>query len=107
MTTRYIVLRPFKQGDRLLERGEEFIPDGGKWDHILIDPEKKYVRIEEVPDAPKKPVQKKVVKKKKAKPKAKKKAVKQKKYGCDYCERVFDTPQGKAAHTRFCKEKNE
>ena len=106
MTTRYIVLRPFKQGDRLLERGEEFIPDGGKWDHILIDPEKKYVRIEEVPDAPKKPAPKKTkTKTTKRTTKGTKARTKTKKYRCDYCKRTFDTPQGKAAHTRFCKQK--
>ena len=64
MTTKYIVIKPGKYNGKYLERGDEFIPEGGKWDHVIIDPEKKYIRIEEVPDVPKKPAPKK----RKAKP---------------------------------------
>ena len=97
MTTKMIVNRPFKYDGKQLEIGDEFIPVGGLWDHVLTDPEKKYIRIEEVKEKPKP--------KKKKKPVAKKKSPAKKKYTCDYCERVFDSPQGKAAHTRFCKQK--
>ena len=100
MTTKMIANTPFKYDGKQLEIGDEFIPVGGKWDHILTDPEKKYIRIEEVEEP--KPKKKKLVKKK---PAAKKKAKKKTKYTCDYCERVVDSPQGKAAHTRFCKQK--
>ena len=80
----YIVNREFKYDGKLLQPGEEFIPVGGKWDYKLTDPENKYVRIE--------------------KDKLKKKA-KKTEYQCDYCDRTFTTPQGKAAHMRFCKQK--
>ena len=80
----YVVNQAFKYAGKLLEIGKEFIPDGGKWDHILTNPEKKYVRIEE-----RKP----------------KKKVEITEYKCDYCDRTFTTPQGKAAHMRFCKQK--
>ena len=86
MTT-YIALKTFKYDGKTLNPGDEFIPADGRWDHILIDPEKKYVRIE------------------KDKKKAVKKVSKEKVYVCDYCQREFDTPQGKAAHQRFCKQK--
>ena len=32
---------------------------------------------------------------------------KAKEYECEYCGRVFDSPQGKAAHQRFCEEKSD
>lgn len=32
---------------------------------------------------------------------------KKKDYECEYCGRIFDSPQGKAAHQRFCKEKSD
>lgn len=80
----YIVNRAFKYDGKLLQPGDEFIPNNGKWDHKLTDPENKYVRIEDKP---------------------KKKISKEKVYVCDYCQREFDTPQGKAAHKRFCKQK--
>jgi hypothetical protein len=28
-------------------------------------------------------------------------------YECEYCGRKFDSPQGKGAHQRFCKEKSD
>jgi len=75
----YIVNKAFKYDGKLLQPGEEFIPNKGRWDHKLTDPENKYVRIEE--------------RKKKTE------------YQCDYCDRTFTSPQGKAAHMRFCKQK--
>lgn len=97
MKKKYIVNREFKYGEpaRLLQPGDEFIPIGGKWDHVLTDPEKKYVRIEEVPEEK---LKKKVTKKKATKKKPLK-------YKCDYCDRTFTSPQGKAAHQRACKQK--
>ena len=32
---------------------------------------------------------------------------KKKEYECEYCGRVFDSPQAKGAHQRFCKEKSD
>ena len=85
MTTRMIANKAFKYDGEQLEIGDEFVPVGGDWDHILADPTKKYIRI--VEDKPKKKVEKK------------------EDYKCDYCDRAFTTPQGKAAHMRFCKQK--
>ncbi len=95
MTTKYIVNRAFKYDGKELQPGDEFVPIGGTWDHILTDPEKKYVRIVEVKEKPEK--------KRKVKPKAKAK----KKYKCDHCKRTFDTPQGKAAHSRVHKKRSK
>ena len=30
-----------------------------------------------------------------------------KSYECEYCGRIFDSPQAKGAHQRFCKEKSD
>lgn len=92
MKKKYIVNRAFKSEGKLLQPGDEFIPPGKKFDHVLTDPEKKYIRIVEVEEE--KPKKKKSV--------AKKKSLK---HECDYCDRNFTTPQGKAAHMRFCKQK--
>lgn len=62
----------------------------------MFDLDKKYVRPQN--DAEIKATQIK-------KTPAKKTKIKAKSYKCDYCTRKFDTPQGKAAHMRFCKEK--
>jgi hypothetical protein len=96
MTTKYIVIRPGKYAGKRLEIGDEFIPNDGLNDAKIMDPENKFVRIVEVEEE--KPQKKKPVKKKKA-------PAKKAKFKCDYCDRDFTTPQGKAAHTRFCKEK--
>jgi len=82
MTT-YIVNKPFGYAGKHYEAGEEIKPTGAKWDYKIFDPEYKYVRIEN----PKLKVKKK------------------EDYECDYCDRTFTTPQGKAAHMRFCKQK--
>lgn len=96
----YIVLKPFKYEvngtTTLLKRGDEFIPVGGKWDHILTDPEKHYVKIEDRKPEPKPKA------KAKTKPKTK---VKTKVYKCEYCSKPFTSPQGRGAHKRFCKQK--
>lgn len=35
--TKYIVKREFKYNGTIKKQGEEFIPDGGKWDKKIID----------------------------------------------------------------------
>ena len=37
------VVRPFKYGDKELDRGDEWLPNGGKWDEEIIE-QQKYVR---------------------------------------------------------------
>lgn len=71
-----IVNKGFKYNGKVLEPGDEFVPEGGKWDHVILDEKNRYIHYEE-----------------------------EAQYECDYCDRKFDSPQGKAAHTRFCKEK--
>lgn len=73
-----IAIKAFKYNGELIEPGDVFKPIGGKYDDVLLDPEMRYVRY---------------VKKK------------EEEYKCDYCDRTFDTPQGKAAHMRFCDKK--
>jgi len=90
MTTRIMeCIKSFKYGGKILQVGEEFVPQGGKWDHVLSDPEKGYIRI--VSDQ--KPAQKAGTKKK---PKATDKFV------CS-CGREFETERGLKTHARYCK----
>ena len=83
-----IVNKAFKYAGKLLQPGDVFVPAGGTWDAVLTDPDKKYIRLETPQPKPNKKNGKTA-------------------HACDYCERVFDTPQGKAAHARFCKEKEK
>lgn len=74
-----IAIKAFKYNGEMVERGDVFEPIGGKYDDALLDPDNRYVRYEIIKD--------------------------EKVFVCDYCGREFDSPQGKAAHTRFCDEK--
>ena len=42
--TKLECIKSFKYDDKILEIGDEFVAVGGKWDHILSNPEKGYVR---------------------------------------------------------------
>lgn len=42
---RFVVQRPFKYGARIYSPGDDFIPDGGKFDALLLKHHCKQVRL--------------------------------------------------------------
>lgn len=93
MTTKMICIKPFKYDGKKLKPGDEFIPVGGRFDHILTDPERRYIRIEQA--GTREPVNKP----KEAPPK-------QEGFICS-CGREFETDRGLKTHQRYCKEKEK
>ena len=96
--TKLECIKSFKYDDKILEIGDEFVAVGGKWDHILSNPEKGYVR--EVTVEEEKAPPKKKTAPKKAKPAAKK----EEKFICPDCDREFGSSRAVGAHKRFCKK---
>ena len=54
------------------------MPKGGKYDEIFFDPDNRFVKVLENP----------------------------KTYACSWCGKVYPKQQGMAAHSKYCKEKN-
>ena len=102
--TKLECIKSFKYDGKILEIGDEFVPVGGKWDHIMENPEKGFVRevtIEKVKTDPNRntaPTRVTVNKKKPATKKAEK-------FICPDCDREFGSSRAVGAHTRFCKGK--
>ena len=80
MKIEYVAKKDFKYGEnKFIEKGQIFVPGGGRWDKKIMDPENGFVFVREVEETGA--------------------------HVCEGCGREFSKPQGLSAHARHCKGK--
>ena len=82
MIIEYVAKKAFKYGDRIIKKGDIFESAGGRWDKQILDPDNGFVFLREANKPPQEAEKPGVM--------------------CGKCGRTFSTPQGLAAHSRYC-----